>query len=194
MCYQKLCQNTLQLEPPKAHVLALPFVNQSKVHITNEMVLWRTKPFVCHQIPWDNISKKALKKDHVLQRNVLCRVMMCVLLLVVTLLDHLGKMEKMAKTVWMESMAKMELMVWMAKTAWMEKMVWTDKMVQMVIVLKNVHQDRLDQKDLQEIVLVVRLDYLDHQEKMVKMGWTDKMVLTATVLRNAHQDHLVHQV
>ena len=37
--FQKLWPNTLQLVPPKAHVLALPFVNQCEVHITNEMEL-----------------------------------------------------------------------------------------------------------------------------------------------------------
>ena len=109
--FQKQFMNTWQLVLPKVHVLVLRFVNQSKVHITNEMVLWKTKPFACLQKHYYNISEKALEKDPVLLRNVRSHAMMYVLLLVATLPDHLEKMVEM---------------------------VWTEKMVLTATVLKNV--------------------------------------------------------
>ena len=66
------------------------------------------------------------------------------------------------------------------------------KALQEIVLI--VHQDYLDQKDLQEIVLIVHQDCLGHQEKTVlmesmaetglmdKMESMDKMVLTATAL------------
>ena len=64
-----------EMEPPVESVLALSFVNQSKL-ITNLMELWLTSPFVSTAKPWNNILDKELTKVAVNLKHVLWPVPM----------------------------------------------------------------------------------------------------------------------